>query len=81
MDSVLVSPKSSINFQKIITVPISDRISVRLYADSRPHCMETATLHKGLVLILDNQEVIEEGMGFGLPVVKYKDKTYFSQFR
>lgn len=68
----------STNLKKPITVPLTDRLSVRLYADSSPHCMETAPLHKGLVLMLDNREVIEEGMGFGVPVVKYEDKTYFS---
>ena len=80
MNSLVATTQSciSINLQKPITVPLTDRLSVRIYADSRPHCMETAPLHKGLVLMLDNQEVIEEGMGFGVPVVKYVDKTYFS---
>jgi hypothetical protein len=68
----------SINLQKPIAVPLTKRLSIRLYADSRPHCMETAPLHKGLILMLDSQEVVEEGMGFGVPVVKYLDKTYFS---
>ena len=79
MNSLATTTKlHTINLQKPITVPLTDRLSVRLYADSRPHCMETAPLHKGLVLMLDNQEIIEEGMGFGVPVAKYQDKTYFS---
>ena len=79
MNSVVSTAKFHLtNLKKPITVPLTDMLSVRLYADSRPHCMETAPLHKGLVLMLDNQEVIEEGMGFGIPVVKYEDKTYFS---
>ena len=62
----------------VITVQVTDRLSARFYGDSYPHCMETAALQKGLVLMLDGEELIEEGLGFGAPVVKYLDKTYFS---
>ena len=79
MNSPVTSSKlHSINLQKPITIRLTNRLSVRLYRDSRPHCMETAPLQKGLVLMLDNEELIEEGIGFGVPVVKFEDKTYFS---
>ncbi|MCL4430219.1 MAG: hypothetical protein M1167_05655, partial [Chloroflexi bacterium] len=67
-----------INLQKPITIDLTDRLSVRLYTDCRPSCLETGALQKGLVMLLDDRELIEEGVGFGVPIVKYADKTFFS---
>jgi hypothetical protein len=61
-----------------LTFTLEESLGIRVYLDSRPHCMETSPLHKGLVLMANNEELIQEGIGFGVPVVKYKDKTYFS---
>jgi len=68
----------TVTSEEPITVKLTDRLSARLYKDCCPHCMETAPLQKGLVLTLNGKELIEEGLGFGAPVVKYQDKTYFS---
>ena len=78
MSQVTPQKLHAVNVQKPLTLPLNNRLSVRLYADCRPHCMETAALQKGLVLMLDGKELVEEGLGFGVPIAKYKDKTYFS---
>jgi hypothetical protein len=38
----------------------------------------TADLQKGLVVIFQGEEVVGEGMGFGVPTIRYSDKDYFS---
>lgn len=48
---------------------LNDRVAVRIYADTRPHIGKIAALQKGLVLVVDGKPVIEEGYGFGLPLV------------
>ena len=68
----------SVNLQQPITLQLTDRLAVRIYEDCRPNCLETGALQKGLVLLFDGVELIEEGVGFGVPVVKYDDKTFFS---
>lgn len=60
------------------TTGIDRDIGVRIYSDTRPHNLDGAPLQKGLILLLEEKELIEEGMGFGAPVVDYADRTFFS---
>jgi hypothetical protein len=76
--SQLLTQKETLDYSEPIEVPLAGGLSVRLYRDCRPSCLETGTLQKGLVLLLDGKELIEEGVGFGVPIVKYEDKTFFS---
>lgn len=60
------------------TLRISDSVALRIYSSTKPHNMKIAYLQKGLVLVNNGAEVIGEGTGFGVPILKYLDETYFS---
>ncbi len=67
-----------LNHDQPTIVKLNNSISCRLYDDTRPHYLETSPLQKGLVLLVDGEEVVEEGVGFGTPVVICRDRPFFS---
>lgn len=60
------------------TIAVSNLLSLRLYSDTRPHHHHIADLQKGLILARGEKELVGEGTGFGVPIVRYRNKTYFS---
>ena len=59
-------------------IPTHSKIVFRVYADSRPQVLQTAKLQKGIIIVCDGVELIEEGLGIGVPVCVYEDGTRFS---
>jgi hypothetical protein len=70
-----------------LTMAVDEGLSVRLYTDPRPHVGKVARLQKGLVLVVDgagpggedSTERIEEGFGFGLPLIEVDGQAYLSR--
>ncbi len=60
-------------------VPTIGGTALRLYADPRPHIGKIASLQKGLVWVWNDLELIEEGYGFGCPLIVYRGQTYTSR--
>lgn len=61
-----------------VTIPLSSCISLRIHHDSQPRVGKVADLQKGLILLYKKAELVGEGLGFGVPIVKSMDETYFS---
>lgn len=60
-------------------LPLADGLTLRVYSDTRPHVGKIASLQKGLVLVHHGRELIEEGYGFGVPIVIYQGRSYVSR--
>lgn len=60
------------------TASVSDSVALRIYSNTKPFNLKIADLQKGLVFVYNGAEVIGEGTGFGVPILKYLDQTYFS---
>ena len=60
------------------TFLISDSVALTVHLDTKPHNMKIADLQKGLIFVYNGLDVGGEGAGFGVPILKYSDETYFS---
>lgn len=69
--------KSDLSAEGVLNLFVDDEISLRLYEDTRPWNYEIGGVQKGLVLVHNGVEIIGEGAGFGVPIAKYRDKTFF----
>jgi hypothetical protein len=52
---------------------------LRLYVDRRPHTGKISGLHKGLIWVKGDRELVEEGYGFGVPIVFFEGLAYVSR--
>jgi len=54
-------------------------IKLRAYSAPYPQNSEIAELHKGLVLVCGQDELVEEGIGFGAVVARFEDEYFYSR--
>lgn len=58
---------------------LGDGLALHLYSDTRPHVGKITPVQKGLALAVDGREWIEEGYGFGAPIVIYEGRSFLAQ--
>ena len=62
-----------------VRADLSDALELRLYRSTRPHVGKIAALQKGLVLVHEGKPLIEEGYGFGFPIIESRGAAYISR--
>ena len=53
--------------------------TLRLYKSTHPHIGKIAGLQKGLVWVQDGRALVEEGFGFGCPIIELNGQAYLSK--
>ena len=62
-----------------VTMNLGNGLEVRAYSDTRPHVGKITPVQKGLVLVQEGEDLIEEGYGFGAPIIVHGGHAYLSQ--
>ena len=64
---------------RVLQVAALNDTDVRLYEDTRPYIGKVAGLQKGLVWVRGRRVLVEEGYGFGCPIVEFEGRAYNSR--
>ena len=62
----------------VLPLKITERLSLKFYDDADQCQGDSLGLQKGLVLFVGAEPMSGEGVGFGVPAVKYSDQILFS---
>jgi len=62
----------------VLPLKIAERLSLRFYDDADQCQGDSLGLQKGLILFVGAEPICGEGVGFGVPAVKYSDQVLFS---
>jgi hypothetical protein len=65
--------------EPFLEVAATPGTALRLYSDTRPHVGKVAGLQKGLAWLRDGQLLVEEGYGFGCPIIEWEGMAYLAQ--